>query len=176
MELDRSRQQGWESLPGTTMWSRDNFGSKILSQGRELNEKVSQESQMFLSTCFGAEIIYILELMEHFTAWWNLGSWVNVWSRMLGKLHTPNPFSLPHLFRSLGKTYKHKSNAWLHISFSSWVSIFPWLGNLHLKGVLLRKEREVLFHCDFWYSEPLPVFFRLWRLTSRHSQSNKGTH
>lgn len=50
------------------MWSRDNFGSKILSQGRELNEKVSQESQMFLSTCFGAEIIYILELMEHFTA------------------------------------------------------------------------------------------------------------
>lgn len=50
------------------MWSRDNLGSKILSQGRELNEQIPQECQMFLSNCFGAEVIYILELMEHFAA------------------------------------------------------------------------------------------------------------
>lgn len=56
----KPKQQGLESLPGTTMWPRDNFGSKILSQGRKLNEQLSQESQMFFSTCFGAEIIFFL--------------------------------------------------------------------------------------------------------------------
>lgn len=48
-------------------------------------------------------MIYILELMEHLAARRNLGFWVNVYSRMSGKLHTSNPFSFPHLFRCLRK-------------------------------------------------------------------------
>lgn len=174
----KPRHQGWESLPAHIVWSIGNFGCRILSQGRGMNEQKHLDNQMLLSTCFGAEITYILELMENLAARRNMDSWVNVCFRMLGKLHTLNSFSLPHLFRSLGKCCKHKWNAWLHISFSTLVSIPPCLGTPHLKGVLILKEREVLFWCDFflWYPEPLPVYLRAWRLMSKCPQSSKGTH
>lgn len=107
MEMDnggpRPRHQGWKSLLETMMWSRGHFTCRILSQGREMNEQIPQDNQMLISTCFGAEIISILKLMEHLASRRNWGSWLNMCSRMLGKLHTPNSFSLSHLFRSLWK-------------------------------------------------------------------------
>lgn len=78
----KPRHQGWESLPEHIVWSIGNSGFRILSQGRGMNEQERLDSQMLLSTCFGAEIIYILEWMDNLAARRNMDSWVNVFQNV----------------------------------------------------------------------------------------------
>lgn len=85
-------------------------GRRILSQSRGVKQ-IPQDSPGLLSTSFGAEIICISGRMEHLAPRRNLGSWVNVCSRMSGKLHTPIPSPSPVSSGLWGSTCKHKSRA-----------------------------------------------------------------